>query len=434
MGVSKCLLQWHAWSQTQVSQRRLSSKAVAHFQKIRDFQSWSTTVAIFAEWSALASQSRRHGTIIRRVIARVHQVYLLDTFAGWQTCTLQRRRARAVVYRLESSSQKRELSWCFDQWQDEVQLAVSRECSSFDVALDDWKIDRVLSEHKESVATMTDRFEILHNRLVAMHRKLRVVRELSGCFKAWRARANSDRSRRTRVAEAVTRIEDVAYGTVFDGWVAWLWEEQARRALYDRTVRRLRRVNLTSALKSWHRKAHNSRKLRIATQRTIHRILHLRRRATFATWTLFVAKARRVRKFAKRLNLMSMASSFERWVAASAVWRTEAAQAAAQATAQVLRVQHDATLAAMRVDFAASQDRASQRMQDSRAKTTRTRCFVELKGYTQFRKQRREAVAAAVRRIQHLAITQWFDGWQIWVHSRQNMKRLHERARAKRKF
>jgi hypothetical protein len=72
-------------------------------------------------------------------------------------------------------------------------------------------------------------------------------------------------------------------------------------------------------------------------------------------------------------------------------------------------------------------------MKDARAKTTRARGFAELKADAHQKKQRREAVAGAVRRIQHIAITECFDGWQIWAHSRQNMKRLHNRARAKRK-
>lgn len=467
-----------------VSQRRSFVKATAHFQKVLEFRRLSCLTTVLQFWHDYARFCRQRAVVFRRVIARVRHDNLSTTFQLWLADARKASKHRRIESRVASRWQKRALLSGFAWWYDETQAARERECSAFDFALDSWKIDRVTSEHDEQLKLMTDRFEIMHHRIVAVFMKVRGKQDLLSRFEAWRDHVTADQHRRRAVAEAVKRIEMVAYGTVFDGWLAWVWAEQSRRVLYQRALRRLHSLALGSAFNRWSRftlwravsetalrKAqrkwlrkrsaevfvawHNHAVTSAVARHLLHKAAHRSRRGVcarvFNKWADQAEESHRLRivaaRIVRRLAHLQHHGVFARWLAfisfacrmRKLVARLHSLSKAAafdtwtaaveQWKAEKARAKHEAVLAAMRVDFQAVQDRVSQRMLDAKAKHLRTRCFAELRAYTSTKVRRRMLVDLAQQRLRDAALIGTFDAWFVWASGEKNMRRLHERSR-----
>ena len=486
MTKSQCFVQWQGWTQVHASNRVAMHNAVCHSLQVLRLRRYRWLAHAVSGWVADVSARKARRRIIRRAVLFARRTTLLTSFATWFNAAGKRRKLSETGHRLMFQFQHRRVTSVFSIWRAEVRDSRNRVCSAFDIALDEWKIDRVLSEHEEEISAMNNRFRILHSRVVAIFTTQRTSRVLRAVLKAWLNSTAVDKHRRKVVADAIVRIEMVVYGTVFDDWVFWMRTKQSRLVTYHRALKRLRSMKLSSffsrwstlpdwltvstttvrmrghilkrlrklavrVLGAWNQWAARSAAVCRVLRRAVERSLQSSLASVFCAWhgqtyasrvlrTALAQTSRRTRHlrqqnvFARWLTHLSVVRRMRKVAHRLRLLRTATAfdtwtDTTEQWKAQKARAKHDAMIASLRITFQAVQDRASQRMQEARMKNWIKVCLEHWRTLASAQSKLQQLAAVAMQRFRGVRLMECFDGWLLFVQSQVHMRRLHDRTR-----
>ena len=285
--VSKCVNSWVA--------RCAKRRQVAEITKARILrQMFSLRSLVWGSWRQQVSQRQLYLRNISSILLRARRVALAGTFESWWDRTLQVRRARGILNRLDVRRNYGLAAGAFNSWREVYESSDARRSTAM-------------------------------NFLLKWNRPEKT--RLRSCFTFW-SWYSATRARRVRLlARAFASRKHKSLCMVFITWSDLAAEKAGQTFALTAHLQQSRAVATARVLRAWSWTARYHTRLRSSMHRFVLKSSRAHLRLVFQRWSELVNEVMFVRaeafKSSRRCNVRRLSSAMQRWQEEASRIRTE---------------------------------------------------------------------------------------------------------------